>query len=68
MTTINGPADLIPVIDLSGPETEVAKQLVDAAETYGFVYVRILGKDIPFEAIDNVFALVIFPWREILVT
>jgi isopenicillin N synthase-like dioxygenase len=50
----------IPVIDISGslPEAEVAKQLVDAAATYGFVYIRNLGKDIPVEAIDRTFDLV----------
>ncbi|PQE28433.1 Oxoglutarate iron-dependent oxygenase protein [Rutstroemia sp. NJR-2017a BBW] len=49
----------IPVIDISGslPEAEVAKQLVDAAATYGFVYIRNLGKDIPAEAIDRTFDL-----------
>ncbi|KAM3088258.1 hypothetical protein ACMFMG_002313 [Clarireedia jacksonii] len=55
-TTNEGP---IPVIDISGslPEAEVAKQLVDAAATYGFVYIRNLGKDIPVEAIDRTFDL-----------
>ena len=49
--------DLIPVIDISGStsEAEVAKQLVDAATTYGFVYLRNEGKDIPIEAIDSLF-------------
>lgn len=63
MAIANSNADLIPVIDLSGPEAEVAKQLTDAAETYGFVYVRSLGKDIPIEAIDNIFASVISPYE-----
>lgn len=58
MEAVNGRAGQIPVIDLSGPETEVAKQLVDAAATYGFVYVKSQGKDIPIEDIDNIFALV----------
>jgi hypothetical protein len=49
----------IPVIDISGsPEAEVAKKLVDAAATYGFVYVKSEGKDIPIEAIDHIFQLV----------
>lgn len=50
----------IPIIDISGvlPEIEVAKQLVDAATTYGFVYIKNEGKDIPVEVIDNIFALV----------
>ena len=50
----------IPVIDISGsrPETEVAKELVDAAATYGFVYIKNEGKDIPVEVINDVFQLV----------
>ncbi|TVY55659.1 UPF0676 protein [Lachnellula cervina] len=49
----------IPVIDISGttPKAEVAKQLVDAATTYGFVYIKNQGKDIPVEAIDSTFSL-----------
>jgi isopenicillin N synthase-like dioxygenase len=60
MTATNGNNGLIPVIDISGPtpETEVARQLVDAATTYGFVYIKNQGKDIPVEAIDNLFDLV----------
>jgi isopenicillin N synthase-like dioxygenase len=50
----------IPVIDVSGsqPEAEVAKALVDAAATYGFVYVKNDGKDIPVAVIDRMFELV----------
>lgn len=50
----------IPVIDISGsvPQSEVAKQLVDAAATFGFVYIKNLGKDIPVDAIDRTFELV----------
>ncbi|KAL2075289.1 hypothetical protein VTL71DRAFT_232 [Oculimacula yallundae] len=49
----------IPIIDISGvlPQTELAKQLVHAAATYGFVYVRSLGNDIPVEVIDGIFEL-----------
>jgi len=49
----------IPIIDVSGslPEAETARQLVHAAASYGFVYVRSLGKDIPVEVIDNLFDL-----------
>ena len=56
----NGNAGQIPVIDISGsiPEDEVAKQLVDAAATFGFVYIKNKGKDIPVQAIDRVFELV----------
>jgi hypothetical protein len=48
----------IPVIDLSGPEEAVSKELVHAAATYGFVYIKSLGKDIPLESIDGTFTLV----------
>ncbi len=44
--------------DLKKKEDEIARQLVDAAATYGFVYVRSLGKDIPIEATNNLFDLV----------
>ncbi|KAJ5050470.1 uncharacterized protein L3040_002353 [Drepanopeziza brunnea f. sp. 'multigermtubi'] len=49
----------IPIIDISAslPQSEVAKQLVDAAATYGFVYVKNEGKDIPVEAIESIFDL-----------
>ena len=50
-------ADL-PLIDLSGDEHEVAKQLVDAAEEHGFIYIRNLGKDISPADIDAAFKLV----------
>jgi len=55
-----GPASQIPVLDISGslPEHEIAKQLVDAAASSGFVYVKSLGKDIPIGAIESIFELV----------
>ena len=60
MAITNGHTGQIPVIDISGtlPESEIAAQLVDAAATYGFVYVKNEGKDIPIEAIDSLFDLV----------
>jgi isopenicillin N synthase-like dioxygenase len=50
----------IPVIDISGgqSEAEVGQALVDAAATYGFVYVKNAGKDIPVAAINRMFELV----------
>ncbi|KAH8769387.1 oxidoreductase-like protein [Hyaloscypha sp. PMI_1271] len=57
MAAPNGQSGQIPVIDLSGPEQTVATKLVNAAATYGFVYIKSLGKDIPVEAIDSIFAL-----------
>jgi isopenicillin N synthase-like dioxygenase len=60
MATTNGHTVQIPVIDISGPlpESEIGEQLVDAAATYGFVYVKNEGKDIPIQAIDSIFDLV----------
>jgi hypothetical protein len=60
MAITNGHTGQIPVIDISGPlpEPEIAAQLVDAAATYGFVYVKNEGKDIPVEAIESLFDLV----------
>jgi len=55
----NGHTGQIPVIDISGsqPESQVAKELVDAAATYGFVYVKNEGNDIPIKDIDHTFEL-----------
>jgi len=52
----------IPIIDISGsiPEFEVAKQLVDAATIYGFVYIKNEGKDIPVQVIEDAFSLVLY--------
>lgn len=56
----NGQSRQIPVIDISGSlhEDDVAQQLVDAVTTYGFVYIKNEGKDIPVEAIEKQFKLV----------
>jgi isopenicillin N synthase-like dioxygenase len=50
----------IPVIDISGElsRPEIAKALVDAVATNGFVFVKNLGQDIPVEVLDNTFELV----------
>lgn len=60
MSPINGNTERIPVIDISGdlPEIEIARAIVDATATFGFVYVKNLGKDIPIEVIDHIFELV----------
>ena len=56
----NGHTGQIPVIDLQGslPEYELAKELVNAVATYGFVYIKNEGKDIPVGEIDHIFDLV----------
>ena len=48
------------MIEISGnsPELETARAIVNATATYGFVYVKNLGKDIPIEVIDHTFELV----------
>ncbi|KAK7430381.1 hypothetical protein QQZ08_003129 [Neonectria magnoliae] len=50
----------IPIIDISAPDVaqeEIARQLVDAAEEHGFIYIRNLGRDISAADIDGAFAL-----------
>ncbi|RKF55461.1 UPF0676 protein [Golovinomyces cichoracearum] len=53
------PPDKIPVIDLSSGTTEfqLAKQLVDAASSYGFAYIRNFQEFIPADAIEKLFEL-----------
>ncbi|TQS38016.1 hypothetical protein Golomagni_01490 [Golovinomyces magnicellulatus] len=52
----------IPVIHLSSGTTDsqLAKQLVDAASSYGFAYIRNFQEFIPAEAIENLFNLVLY--------
>ncbi|KAI0396845.1 hypothetical protein F5Y17DRAFT_418066 [Xylariaceae sp. FL0594] len=48
----------IPIIDISGhgdDETRVAKELVDAAAEYGFVYIKNTGQDISFTQVERAF-------------
>ncbi|OAA43436.1 Oxoglutarate/iron-dependent oxygenase [Beauveria brongniartii RCEF 3172] len=48
----------IPIIDInSADEATIGKQLVDAAEEHGFIYIRNLGQDISAEQVDEAFAL-----------
>jgi isopenicillin N synthase-like dioxygenase len=48
----------IPIIDISGNQAEIARQLVEAAEEHGFIYVKNLGKDIAASNINEAFELV----------
>lgn len=51
----------IPIIDVSNPDVdqkEIARQLVDAAEEHGFIYIRNLGRDISASEVDGAFSLV----------
>ncbi|CAM1508227.1 Fc.00g050750.m01.CDS01 [Cosmosporella sp. VM-42] len=50
----------IPIIDISAKgksQGEIARQLVDAAEEHGFIYIRNLGHDISATDIGGAFAL-----------
>ncbi|KAI1375202.1 2OG-Fe(II) oxygenase superfamily protein [Hypoxylon crocopeplum] len=50
----------IPIIDISAEgadQAQVAKELVDAAVKYGFVYIKNAGRDISAEQIENAFNL-----------
>ena len=49
----------IPIIDINSADTAtIGRQLVDAAEEHGFIYIRNLGKDISPGQIDEAFHLV----------
>jgi hypothetical protein len=48
----------IPVIDISHPSPEVANQVLDAASTHGFLFIKNDGITIPPKDIDDMFDLV----------
>lgn len=48
----------IPVIDISNPSPEVAQQVLDAASTHGFLFIKNDGVTIPPADIDTMFNLV----------
>ncbi|CAN9236036.1 unnamed protein product [Alternaria alternata] len=45
----------IPVIDISRPSETVAQQVLDAASTHGFLYIKNDGVTIPPQDIDDMF-------------
>ncbi|KZF26578.1 oxidoreductase-like protein [Xylona heveae TC161] len=47
----------LPIIDLSKPSAEVGEEIVNAAATYGFLYIKNTGRDIKPEAIERAFEL-----------
>ncbi|KAI9886333.1 MAG: hypothetical protein M1823_001841 [Watsoniomyces obsoletus] len=47
----------IPVIELSADKSSVAQELVDAAEKYGFIFIRNRHEEIPIQEIENAFDL-----------
>jgi hypothetical protein len=48
----------IPVIDISSPSPEVAKQVLEAASTHGFLFIKNDGATIPPKDIHDMFQLV----------
>jgi hypothetical protein len=48
----------IPVIDVSAPSADVARQVLDAASTHGFLFIKNDGVTIPPQDIDDMFKLV----------
>ncbi|KAJ4339851.1 hypothetical protein N0V95_007662 [Ascochyta clinopodiicola] len=50
-------SDSIPVIDISNPSDETARQVLDAASTHGFLFIKNDGVTIPPKDIDDMFKL-----------
>ena len=48
----------IPVLDISSPAVEPARQLVNAAEKYGFIFIRNQYGEMQSSDIDSMFQLV----------
>jgi isopenicillin N synthase-like dioxygenase len=55
----------IPVIDISSSTIEVAQQVLDAASTHGFLFIKNDGVTIPPKDIDDMFKLVSLTLRTI---
>ena len=55
----SGHENTIPVIDISSPSEAVALQVLEAASTHGFLYIKNDGVTIPPEDIDAMFKLVV---------
>jgi hypothetical protein len=53
----------IPVIDISNPSLSVAQEVLDAACTHGFLFIKNDGSTIPQADIDEMFNLVSGPYR-----
>lgn len=51
-------SEAIPVIDISTPSEDVARQVLVAASTHGFLYIKNDGVTIPPQDIDDMFKLV----------
>lgn len=58
MSSIEHDQGPIPVIDISNPSEEIARQVLDAASKHGFLYIKNDGGTIPPQDIDDMFKLV----------
>lgn len=58
MGSANGTDITIPVIDISSPSLDVAEDILEAASTYGFVFVKNHEVGISPEDIQGMFDLV----------
>lgn len=48
----------IPVIELSADTQRVGQELVDAAERYGFIFIRNRHEEIPSKEVEHAFDMV----------
>jgi hypothetical protein len=55
----------IPVIDISNPSPDVACQVLEAASTHGFLFIKNDGVNIPPNDIDDMFVLVSLTLQQI---
>ena len=55
-----GHQNTIPVIDISNPSDAVALQVLEAASTHGFLYIKNDGVTIPPKDIDDMFKIVVY--------
>jgi hypothetical protein len=56
---------IIPIIDISNPSAEVAKQVLDAASTHGFLFIKNDAGIIPTKDIAGMFELVSYLYQNI---
>lgn len=61
MAAVEQPQHTIPVIDISTPSDKVAQQVLDAACSHGFLFIKNDGVTVPSEDITDMFTLVCGP-------
>ena len=54
----NGTNASIPIIDISSPDDDVAANLLEAASTYGFIFIKNTGSEIPQQLVEDMFGMV----------